>query len=1303
MPTYNNITYSEPLSISEEVKPYLVNGMAVQVIATHKDGKEKIRDIRVALTQKKYQQLRKKCRQKHISKFESITPLDVENEYADFNKTLDEIEQAQNPSEQTKKDYYFISRFYQFRWNFWDITKLRFIQKFMHKAKTGLLDASIDLHALRNNPRSLLRRDDNIESSNINELILIRLKDNINKFKDRISTHITIDWGVSDPGQLEKVKKIQLSVKKECENFEEKIQTLIDNGAIEKDIETLFKNKHLGYFISRCEFILIDGLDKIIRDMDNNAYWDLWDLHPARKVFSRVKRKMEARASLEGAQTIADRPISEEMIESLQVTEERSHGNSDGEKTFWVSISSYVDREFSLPDIEDVLNVLSEEHEEDSEDTHIVIYGTPNKKNVNNEHAIKSPTVKWTAAILFFSFVWEPVPIIARFAVSIALIAPAILSILIEKGLNALKLESVANAVASGRKQFIEGAHLGFGRFCEWLSITTRLKKKRGEESLKRNTNADDALSLNFIDSHNINVPEEQRREAFLKRVNVPVNQMHVLAEKYFSPSAWGKNVTEALTSVFATPVRLGREFWENRSSAEKAQDVYQRIINQTDENIYKELEKKLKEWGNPTINHTSLASSTIPSITANKKKVATLETFCNNIEHMAVAATPNQTTDVQSFSKVAHEVIRVLADELVNSFLCESPGVTTAGAAAAISTLGLSLVPSIVSSLKLATLLHNAQILPDFLGKNIMGQGLSEGEVAKVFAAFLEYKAIAISGDAFKAVINGDLGIFKKIFHNPERLAFGFLCCTAVGIALSNIPGTVSLSLWEEATGMEEVQGPYIFIINFFLDEARHARRATLGANLVPYSFLGLKSLMVLKSLTEGKKERRHYETVVGKFFAAWRNNETKTLEEMLATKEGAKFLEFWDKFVKQPKENLIDSVNQFELKLKTARVALEKSEFQEINLSNSTSAVDLHSEKNETEVQKAYRELMTALNWIESRGDCLTFDKKIMFFNSDPYKFYDHLHGLFEKYNDLADFDAKIDGKLFLKDFYSKYCYEGSNNLVRSAIWLGNGLLLTPLYRRIKYALLSDSPAMREQFERSRAKDIYLAGEFVATTGRVLQAVLRLTDQFIIGIVGAVPFVVGGLIVGIEKAARAIAGRSAVDGQTRSAKILKAGFNWLCDHIKLHYIASTRESAYMETANTAMTTHNLPGTLAGVKQRAIKVRTSVYNTVASNDPQNSDIAVKQSLISATNKLKGAKKIKVRENLERLTQLQKKPLQPLENDAQTRGETSIPINSSAFGIFKKKEIITRKEKELQALPPVIREVAKTHFTQKAG
>lgn len=1369
---YTNITYASPLSSKSRADFYVANGIPTQIITTKKkDGTEKITDIRVALTHAQYEKLREKCKIRHISKFESITPLDVTNEVAELNRTVETINERQNPSAKTRLLYPVTSFLYKWRWRAWswqgwNNTALETIQGFIHHVKEKLLDTTIDLHALRNNPRSLLRKEDldnlDIKKQNINELILKRLKDKINEFKAKI-TDDKEKFGIKDSDQLKKLASLRKIVGEECDKFIVRIQTLIDNGAREKDIKILFQNKNLGNFIKKCEFLLIDRLDKIVRDMDGNAYWDLWDLHPARKFFSRIKRKIEARSSLEGAQTIAERPVSQEMLDYLSyendedvqpVSVDADESKIDDEfdvsadepnkERFWVSLSPYVDQDFSLPEVEEIFNTL-----------------TPDKTGLNK---IQGTGISWTAGILLASFIWEPIPIILRLASSVFFTIPSVVTHIVEKGLSTLQFKKAAEWVGKCREFCIEWPNAAFGRFCEKFSLTLYLKKKRGEESLDRNPDRNDTLSQSFASENNIPLNDIQKRQAFLKRLNKPVNQMHVLANKYFSPSEWGKSITELATSVMASPFSLARELWENRRNSEKPEEVYKRVVDETDKWIREQVEEVNANLADISPSENTLDGSRDSSsdnwedvaVGELSKETKTLQSICEKIEQIAIVARANQTTDVQSFAKVGHEVVRVLADELVNNFLCESPGVTTAGAAAAVSTLGLSLFPSLVASLKLTAILSKAQILPEALGKNVMGQGLSEGTVAKIFAAFLEYKAIALTGDGIKAVINGDLGIFRTIFHNPERIAFGFICCTAVGVALSSIPGTVSLSLWEDATGMEEVQGPYVFLINFFLDEAHHAKRAAIGADLVPYSFLGLKSLMLFKSLTDGK-EKRKYQNVVGRFFAAWRNSKEglKTpLEEMLKTQEGEQFLLFWNKYFHQTAENLVGSVNSFNDKLKLARDKLktlkdakpeeaakvvssgfpdENKRTDSDNQSRDTfefvpsispsrnPSRDITEHKKIKTKQSAYQELMEAINWLDVRGDCLIFKRDKTFFNSEPYKFYDHLYQLFKNYNDLADFDERIDGTAFLKDFYSKYCYEGSNNFLRSAIWLGNVLLITPIFRNVKYALLSHSPAMREQYRRSKEKDYLLAEEFVATAGRVTQATLRLTSYFVVGALGTVPFVVGGILVSLEKG-----GRAAVGMETKStvAYGLKAAMNWLSDRIKLHYLSSGLESSYGETANTAATTHDFPTALEDVKKRAGDVSKSVMTVNVESD-KSDEISLRKAL----QKLHGREKVKALDRLERLTHMQKETISKSEDESAvvasepdaSESSDKDPLQSSSTktvskiseqrvfvrtgltGFFRK-ELVTKKERELRLLPPEVADHARKYFrNSRAG
>ncbi len=1306
-PEYTKIDAVDPFSTSQNPSCYLVHGKKFQIITAQADSK--ILDVRVALTQAEYKRLREKRKHRHLSEFESITPFDVEAEHADFNKFIDEMTARRNSS---KKNV--ISRFYKFRFSdyFWDYKKLKEMQTFMLKAKEKLLDATIDLHDLRNNPRSLLPENSDeidIKTQNVNALILEKLIERINAFQKKIAEN---DCDIELTHEL-KLQQIRKNVENECRKFRRKIQDLINKGATEQDVEALFQNKKLGNFIAKCEFHLVDGLDKIVRDMDGNAYWDLWDLHPARKVYSRIKRGENIRASLAGAQTIAERPVSPEMMEYLESGNKEDKDN----KAFWVSLAPYVDRDFSLPEIEDICNILGPD-------------------TISEENKIQSPSIAWNLRILVTSFVWEPIPIIIRLASTAVFTIPAIATYALEKGLNTFYSKNAGSKVAEWRNRFIEKPNFIIGRWCQNLSRTLVLKKQRGEEALKLNPDLSDQLSVEFIIQNNITVPEEQKRQAFLRRLNSPINQMHVLAEENFSPSKWGKELTELVTSILVFPFRLGSELREFLVKKESAKEVYTRLRDKTVKRTQDDVSKAQMEWealqpknissqdvnevGEVSLDNTSKTSveTAMASINSeqdadNKKgEPSDLEKLCQEVQRMATAAQPNQTTDFQSFFHVGHTFIRVLADKLVNNFLCESPGVSTFAAGAAVGTLGLSLFPAIVSSLKLVALLEKAQIFPELLSKNIMYQSLSEGSAEKVFAGFLEYKAIVLAADGAKAVINGDLGIFKNIFQNPETLAFGFICSTAVGVALSSIYETSSLSLWEDAFGIEDVQGPFIFMVNSLLDQEHHAKRSTTGPNLAPYAVLGLKSLMFIKSLTDGKK-KRNYKNVVENFFATWREKGLETpLETMLKSDEGMEFLIFWEKFTKQDSIELQNFVKKFDERIKAARE--QSAQIEEKKPANDVSNSELivahvveepknqeeletqkeESSKESLDIQKAYKELMDALNWIETNIDALNFEKNNTFFNSDPYKFYDHLHHLFENYNNLADWDAQINGETFLKDFYSEYCYEGSNNFMRAVVWLGNIVGITPLYRNIKLGLLGHSPSMEEQYLRSRAKDIAIPGEIVATTGRILHATLRFVDQLLVGAFAAPFAVVLGTFAGVEKVIRAGTG---IGGQSIFARGLKLIINGLCDTFKLHNISSGRQSAYAETANKAATTHNLPRTLNDVIRKATDVKRSVNITT----PCDKKMALKEAVKGLWFK---SRRVNATNELERLAHLQKTVQNPqkeaankdvesasLLTEKEQHIDTDVVVTAGFFG----KDPTRARENALRRLPSSIREQAK--------
>lgn len=1293
-----NTTELTPLSSEMASNFYRINDKKIQVISVKTEhseknksalSREKIHDIRVALTQQEYRKLRERMSEKHLNRYESTTSLSIQNHFADFNSKVEEIEHRQKPSKRSLEKHPISSRFYKFRWSFWDPEHLKNVQTFMHRSKAKLFDPLITLTALRNNPRSLLTKEDlknlDLNATNINTLILQRLKKVIEAFKAHIEAVTLEDLNATDEHD-EKLKALKKNVTDKCATFLSEITGLMDKEPSQSDVNNLFQNKHLGYFIDQCSYDLVDGVDLIVREMNGTGYWDVETLHPARKALSRIKQDLNLRAfSREGAQTVAERAVSNDMINSLiddsgfatSVAEENREETKD---LFWVSLTPYVGENFDMPDIQEALNIFWEDEKDVNDKSY-------------DEKRIKSPNGWWTASILVASFTWEPVSIVARLVVGGILTIGAIMTVSLEK-LSALVGLNSATEWFSSRTDNLEKMHSNFGKLCEKASVSSWLKQQRNNAC--RDENRQEVTVQ--IDSEGA----EPNLDDFLLKVNQPVNEMHVLAEKYFSPKKWANSLVDIGSSILTSVPRFASEVWSQRKSSESPEDVFKRTQQEINEKMQQELERRIVAL----LKQSQSTSQEINPLQSSQESVNTLTEFqkeCQSIQSIAITPKANLTTDVASWAHIGHEIIRLLSDDLIDSFLRESPGISTLGAMLAAGTFGLSMLPSsTVAALKMTLILQKLQIMPNVLGKNVTGQALSEGMEAKLFAAIFQYKAIVIAPELVKMPIDGDLGVFKKIFHNPEMMAFGLLCCTAVGFGLGQVP-VINFPMLEKSTGVDGAQGPYVMLANFFIEEAHHSNEAAVGVNMMPYAFLGLKSLLFLQGLTEGQKRASKQHSVVENFFEEWNNRgiQKTSFEDMLRTEQGIQFQSFFDEMCKN-ESTLARQFDDLQSKIQTIQQKInDATENKVINVSEMANGSKKHvAESNfstialnqdvttpeKTPLKKAFEELQQALQWIKmaEEGNYLTFDQKNKFFNSDPTKFYDHLHKLFENYNQEAlktkRVDLRIDGSDVLKDFYTKHCYKGTNNFLRALIWFGNGLFITPAFRRTKQAVfvaMGDSPAMREQFKRSRAKDIFLTEQFVTTAASMGHATARFLSQSVVA-------VVGGLAVVLTSPFQAMDGFS---------KKIKNFCNNLSDSVKLHH-TSLPHDTFVDTANDAATSHDLAGSLDNLLEKVECVNKAL---LAIQETEKNE-----ALASAVSKLSGTKKTRTLDILERLSQMEKtsatsvqlENTENMDSDSQKIGEQRISVKHKSLFFGTTESVMSKREAALKELSSISSEVA---------
>lgn len=198
--------------------------------------------------------------------------------------------------------------------------------------------------------------------------------------------------------------------------------------------------------------------------------------------------------------------------------------------------------------------------------------------------------------------------------------------------------------------------------------------------------------------------------------------------------------------------------------------------------------------------------------------------------------------------------------------------------------------------------------------------------------------------------------------------------------------------------------------------------------------------------------------------------------------------------------KEHPLYHPERFEVEL-----AKYKDQLDQIKLS--VTETQLGGLLRETALAKAYRELQEAIALASDKNNPLVFDKDPL---KEANKYYDHLDALFNRYNHelqkAGRADLCVDKRSYLDVFYNKYCYRGSNNLLRTLLFFPVPIPVPPFYfpgvyltvalfRGLKYTIARwrNKPSIAHQVVKSFNKDFVLLCQMVAVVLRTTQVMAR------------------------------------------------------------------------------------------------------------------------------------------------------------------------------------------------------------------
>lgn len=484
----------------------------------------------------------------------------------------------------------------------------------------------------------------------------------------------------------------------------------------------------------------------------------------------------------------------------------------------------------------------------------------------------------------------------------------------------------------------------------------------------------------------------------------------------------------------------------------------------------------------------------------------------------------------IDSCLAVPVEVMSTLCHVVVDPMFRKSPGPATLYFMLAMATFGTYLLP--------ASALQAAQGVPlmlqkianaisvQFTGKAIEGSTMTRLFTASI-ASFLEWKMLFFGTEFAIEVGQGHFDFLGELLKEPEKITLGALGLIATGMCLGlvpHVPDTIPLS-----KGFPELVNIYAAALNVITEEA-HECMFTPG---IEQGFLGIKFLMLLQNMSSGTRYKtdsviddsqsfldtlldnckdEHLETdatvktlttihIDAFKLALTRTFRTYELAEALQNECEPIFIQTLLLEIIQNPENVRSTALQLNARLDRP-----------VSLPTLTAP-------STTPFQHAQQALQDALRLVQSQ-DPLLF--KSGEWRGEAQKMYDHLNHLFDQYNrevhrrtDLSPAEKQkllMDKAPFLELFYNRYCYQSSNNLLRT-------LLLVPLpfppygvypivagFRLLKLAVavLLNKPSIIHQVRKSFNKDLVLLFQVIGMFTAVSVAFARAVAYSLRGLIG-------------------------------------------------------------------------------------------------------------------------------------------------------------------------------------------------------
>ena len=871
-----------------------------------------------------------------------------------------------------------------------------------------------------------------------------------------------------------------------AEAFCDDIEQMIENGATSFQVQRLMSiqnlgdvNQSLGTFMATQMTYVLDASIKIGYEINDNRLADLIHLSPAIAVLSDTKKLIEIKAfTLDGAEyNDTYSAIPQSMLDVLEGDDELKKGPKQ-----WFSIQPYI-ADWNPIDLDKIICLV-----------------TGDTLTDRNMPGFMTGFVKVLASFLEAGLV-----LMIRVPATIALSVIALL----------------------GAPTWASGVDLWLSRWHNRLS-PVKATKRLWNTYYRRLDNDDNPVADD--DPHQSLLKSSMKASSFFHHAFV-----------YLSPQRIADSIKLFASTLVHDLVKIPQDLFYLGSTLfykEKPDAVYQKT-----KWLY-DLSKLYRE---------QLEA-------AHKKKYEALKAK-NGAQGLTEYAELRycDINEISSPLEVFREVMITLSDTIIDPMFRKSPGAATFFFMLSATTFGTYLAPAAALAW-MKSVPAWLQVPTNMISLHFTGKATSLGVQEQMIACFLEWKLGFFATELLIEIHHGNYELFNELFHEPEKLTLGLVGLIAMGASIQYLP---LLPTTIAIRGLPPIYNFYAEVLNVFIDEAKGCAEGTIPLTGLEYGFLGLKFAMLMHSMLSGSHAEQNTEAHQKLAQAC---SETQFLAQVLKACEYNKLLQESNEATRNKQFQKIlghllnDTIR--EKKLTHAFTTSELVAFREALTEQISPAIqqflqnktqediaDAQNELHDGELPKnrlrklladnhpktppktacpPERELAEAHQALQEAIEMVCDEKTPLVFANDRLKeankFYDHLDQLFNNYNHQLQqrrrADLCIDKRDFLALFYNKYCYQGSNNLLRSLIFFPIPLPFPPfvvpvyalvvLFRETKrlFARWFNKPSIEHQIEKSYNKDLVLLYQVAAIVARTMYAMNRAISYSLRAITATVLF---------------------------------------------------------------------------------------------------------------------------------------------------------------------------------------------------